>query len=133
MGGSRHMTCKRCGGKGHFVKKCRAPRVDGGRPDLERMMDKLDRGEWRVIGAGFLRTFLNYTLEVEAHRRVLIADMQRVLTKPRPAEEETELAAVRKRFFRLARAVRKRKADADWEAIRILVDMALEEASTCKK
>lgn len=127
--GSRNMTCKRCGGRGHMSKKCPAPPVEGGRPDFELLNRRIKADEVRAVSDAALRAILNYVEQVETHRRVLIMNEQRRLAAPkrRPEEQETELAAVRKRYFRLARHVIRNKSD-----VRVLVDIALEEASSAR-
>jgi len=77
----RSVVCKRCGDPGHYAKTCAFPKVDGGRPNLEDLAGRIDRGEVFAVGAPTFQKVLRYTREIETHRRNLIALVRELQTR----------------------------------------------------
>lgn len=75
------VVCKRCGDVDHYAKTCSFPRVDGGRPDLEKIAGRIDRREQNTVGADVVQKVLRYTREIETHRRNLITLVRELQTR----------------------------------------------------
>lgn len=67
---TKYERCKRCGDLGHRASKCEMPPAD--RPDIERIIQKLESGEQRTLGRDKVFEIVQYVYEVEGQRRNLI-------------------------------------------------------------
>lgn len=77
-------TCKRCGGPNHGRGSCPFPSVRPRRPDIERLVSRLERGECKSIGAAKLLAIVEYLYEIEAQRRALIGTVRDGMGAPLP-------------------------------------------------